>query len=78
MSRDILRWREPARERFVPYSQLDAIDIRILEVLQDDAAITNVELARRVGLTPSPCLARVRARSTSRGSCNVGSRSAIR
>lgn len=40
---------------------LDAIDIRILGQLQEDASLTNVELAARVGLSPSPCLARVRA-----------------
>ncbi|RYH28821.1 MAG: Lrp/AsnC family transcriptional regulator [Alcaligenaceae bacterium] len=40
---------------------MDAIDRRILEVLQEDCSITNVELARRVNLSPSPCLARVNA-----------------
>jgi DNA-binding Lrp family transcriptional regulator len=40
---------------------LDARDIRILSELQDDASLTNAELAERVGLSPSPCLARVRA-----------------
>ena len=45
----------------MPASRLDAIDIRILAALQDDASLTNVDLARRVGLSPSPCLARVRA-----------------
>jgi DNA-binding Lrp family transcriptional regulator len=40
---------------------MDAIDRRILEVLQTDSSITNVELARRVHLSPSPCLARVKA-----------------
>jgi DNA-binding Lrp family transcriptional regulator len=39
---------------------LDAIDRKILEVLQDDARISNVDLAGRVGLSPSPCLRRVR------------------
>lgn len=39
---------------------LDDIDRRILEVLQDDARISNVDLAGRVGLSPSPCLRRVR------------------
>jgi Lrp/AsnC family leucine-responsive transcriptional regulator len=42
-------------------SQLDEIDIRILHTLQSDARISNVELARRVHLSPSPCLTRVRA-----------------
>ncbi|MEY5099732.1 MAG: Leucineresponsive regulatory protein [Pseudomonadota bacterium] len=40
---------------------LDRIDLRILEELQQDGSLSNVELARRVGLSPSPCLARVRA-----------------
>ncbi|NKE68172.1 Lrp/AsnC family transcriptional regulator [Ramlibacter sp. RBP-2] len=41
--------------------QLDAIDLRILAELQHDGALTNVELARRVHLSPSPCLVRVKA-----------------
>ncbi len=40
---------------------LDAIDIRILRELQEDASLSNVELARKVHLSPSPCLARVKA-----------------
>jgi DNA-binding Lrp family transcriptional regulator len=40
---------------------LDSIDWRILALLQSDARMSNVELARAVGLSPSPCLARVRA-----------------
>lgn len=40
---------------------LDTIDLRILRELQADASLSNVELARRVHLSPSPCLARVRA-----------------
>ena len=40
---------------------MDAIDFRILDALQDDARISNVDLARAVSLSPSPCLARVRA-----------------
>ena len=39
---------------------MDAIDLRILARLQQDARISNVELARAVNLSPSPCLARVR------------------
>ncbi len=42
-------------------NKLDAIDRRILEVLQEDARISNVDLAARVNLSPSPCLRRVRA-----------------
>lgn len=45
----------------MPRSSLDAIDIRILSELQEDGGLTNVELAERVGLSPSPCLARVRS-----------------
>jgi DNA-binding Lrp family transcriptional regulator len=40
---------------------LDAIDTKILEALQADARISNVDLAGKVGLSPSPCLRRVRA-----------------
>ncbi|MGQ0655733.1 MAG: Lrp/AsnC family transcriptional regulator [Betaproteobacteria bacterium] len=40
---------------------MDAIDLRILERLQQDARISNADLARAVNLSPSPCLARVRA-----------------
>ncbi len=40
---------------------LDAIDWKILGELQADGGLTNVELARRVGLTPPPCLRRVHA-----------------
>lgn len=39
---------------------LDSIDRHILEVLQSDGRISNVDLADRVGLTPTPCLRRVR------------------
>jgi DNA-binding Lrp family transcriptional regulator len=41
--------------------QLDAIDWRILRTLQENGRITNVDLAERVGLSPPPCLRRVRA-----------------
>ncbi len=39
---------------------LDRTDRRILDALQHDARITNQELADSVGLTPSPCLRRVK------------------
>ena len=39
---------------------LDNTDRKILNALQADSSISNVELARRVHLSPSPCLARVR------------------
>src|SRR5262249_33000978 len=39
---------------------LDEIDLRILSEIQADGRITNVELAKRVGISPPPCLRRVR------------------
>jgi len=51
---------QSAERAFMPSELLDAIDQRILERLQDDARLSNVELARAVNLSPSPCLARVR------------------
>ena len=39
---------------------LDRTDRRILECLQDDGRIPNVALAKKVNLTPTPCLERVR------------------
>ena len=41
-------------------TELDRIDRRILNVLQRDGRIANVELARQVNLTPTPCLERVK------------------
>jgi DNA-binding Lrp family transcriptional regulator len=49
-------WDEKLRD-----SPLDAIDRKILSQLQDDARIANVALADAVGLSPAPCLRRVRA-----------------
>ena len=40
---------------------LDSTDLRILMELQQDSSLTNIELARRVHLSPSPCLTRVKA-----------------
>lgn len=45
----------------MPKYDLDEIDTKILRELQESARLTNVELASRVNLSPSPCLARVRA-----------------
>src|SRR6201987_2945353 len=42
-------------------ARLDALARQILQALQDDGRITNVELARRVGISAPPCLRRVRA-----------------
>jgi Lrp/AsnC family transcriptional regulator, leucine-responsive regulatory protein len=41
--------------------QLDEIDVKILRRLQEQARISNVELADQIGLSPAPCLRRVRA-----------------
>ncbi len=40
--------------------QLDRYDWHILQVLQDNGCISNQDLADRIGLSPSPCLRRVR------------------
>lgn len=40
--------------------QLDDIDRKILRALQRDGRMQNIELAKEVGLSPSPCLRRVR------------------
>ncbi|PQA79549.1 Lrp/AsnC family transcriptional regulator [Rhodoferax sp. TS-BS-61-7] len=41
--------------------KLDRYDQQILEILQTDGRINNQDLADRIGLSPSPCLRRVRA-----------------
>ena len=41
--------------------ELDRYDKRILELLQQDGRISNQDLAEQIGLSPSPCLRRVRA-----------------
>ena len=41
--------------------EVDRFDRRILEVLQAEGRISNQDLAERIGLSPSPCLRRVRA-----------------
>jgi Lrp/AsnC family leucine-responsive transcriptional regulator len=40
---------------------LDRFDRRILDLLQQDGRLTNLDLAEQIGLSPSPCLRRVRA-----------------
>ena len=45
----------------MPTVTWDEIDRRILEVIQEEARISNADLAGRVGLSPSPCWRRVRA-----------------
>lgn len=44
----------------MPKPNLDAIDWRIVAALQADGRLSNLELAERVGLSPSPCLRRVK------------------
>jgi DNA-binding Lrp family transcriptional regulator len=41
--------------------EVDEIDRNILKTLQENARVTNADLADRVGLSPAPCLRRVRA-----------------
>jgi len=47
-------------KRAVHSPELDSIDWKILAELQDNARIANVDLAEKVNLSPSPCLARVK------------------
>ncbi|MBI3514018.1 MAG: Lrp/AsnC family transcriptional regulator, partial [Proteobacteria bacterium] len=44
----------------MPNFAVDTIDRRIIAALQADGRLSNVELAERVGLSPSPCLRRVK------------------
>jgi Lrp/AsnC family leucine-responsive transcriptional regulator len=44
----------------MPKEPLDDFDTRIIAALQKDGRLTNVELAERIGLSPSPCLRRVK------------------
>ncbi|MAK89688.1 MAG: AsnC family transcriptional regulator [Oceanospirillaceae bacterium] len=41
--------------------KLDRIDLHILELLQENGSLSNLELADKVGLSPSPCSRRVKA-----------------
>ncbi len=50
----------PVSQKLRPM-ELDAIDRKIIAQLQNDARIANVDLADAVGLSPAPCLRRVRA-----------------
>lgn len=40
--------------------KLDKIDLKILKILQDSSKITNLELSKRIGLSPAPTLERVK------------------
>jgi Lrp/AsnC family leucine-responsive transcriptional regulator len=44
----------------MPSPVLDAIDLKILRILQSEGKLTNAELAERVGLSATPCLRRVK------------------
>jgi DNA-binding Lrp family transcriptional regulator len=44
----------------LPAPRLDRLDLKILAALQADGRMTNVKLAEVVGLSPTPCLQRVR------------------
>mgnify|MGYP003150245064 CR=1 FL=1 len=44
----------------MPNQALDRIDYRILHYVQNDARMSNTDLADRIGLSPSPCLRRVK------------------
>ena len=48
-------------QKEMPNMDLDTTDWKILALLQSDARVSNVDLAGKVGLSPSPCLTRVRA-----------------
>ena len=60
----------------MPKLDLDTIDCRIITELQADARLSNVELAERVGLSPSPCLRRVKR--LERDGYIIGYRAALR
>lgn len=40
--------------------EFDSIDKKIINILQNDASITNIELSKQVGLSPSACLSRTK------------------
>ncbi|MGR9092272.1 MAG: Lrp/AsnC family transcriptional regulator, partial [Gammaproteobacteria bacterium] len=44
----------------MPNQTLDRIDYRILHYVQNDARMSNTDLADAIGLSPSPCLRRVK------------------
>jgi DNA-binding Lrp family transcriptional regulator len=50
-----------AKRQKVAQYYLDEIDLKILRYLQENARLSNADLADRVGLSPAPCLRRVRA-----------------
>ena len=40
--------------------KLDKIDLRILKILQENSKITNLDLSKKIGLSPAPTLERVK------------------
>lgn len=42
-------------------TKLDDIDLKLLELLQDNGRMTNVDMAKTVGISAPPCLRRIRA-----------------
>lgn len=44
----------------MPKIEIDQTDLRLLKTVQEDARLSNVDLAERIGLSPSPCLRRLR------------------
>jgi Lrp/AsnC family transcriptional regulator, leucine-responsive regulatory protein len=48
---------------------LDPTDVKILRELQEDGRLSNVELARRINLSPAACLARVASITSSKRGC---------
>ncbi len=50
----------PGTEEKIATMELDAMDRRILSVLQADGRISNLDLAERVGLSPTPCNRRMK------------------
>jgi Lrp/AsnC family leucine-responsive transcriptional regulator len=50
-----------SQESKMPGAALDRTDRKILDLLQRDGRLSNVELAGKIALSPSPCLRRVRA-----------------
>src|ERR1700750_2342646 len=61
IAKEPTQYRRSARSSNNVSRNLDDIDRKILTEIQADGRITNVELAKRVGISPPPCLRRVRA-----------------
>src|ERR1700758_5636112 len=58
----------------MPQVELDAIDHRIINVLQVEGRISNLELAERVGLSPTPCSRRLKRLEDTGGISGYGAR----